>query len=248
MLTTLSLLLSKVIIVYLVGFLYWRRLKQDYPASVLLWTFLFAVIGLFFIPFITGLTLSKFFPQFFIPTEIFLWGGSLVGFLLAAQLFRKDKVNLWEVADSLWLTILSIVFLTQIFQSLFQLVTLKVNLSSLVFSGWLLATWGISFWLSFNFRQLSWYKSGKVGLACTLGPAIYFLGNSLLAFFLPPDLYWGRSGVVSGVSYLAISIILLVQVVRHANLKLNLLDIQGKLSQIKTYAKKRQAPQNNQTI
>ena len=221
--------------VFLIGFLYWRRLKNDYPPQALLSTYFLSVLFLFTLPVIANLLLVKAkisFPQ----AEIFSWTGALIGFLLSIRLFRKEKINFWEVADFLWLSLSGLAMIFHLFRIITALISPPQPFISHLFAlGWWLSVWGMSFLLSFSFRQISWYKSGKVGLSATLGPAIYFLGAGLLAFFLPAGLYWTQinPALKPVFMYIPISIFLIALVILRSELKLETLDIKNKISQIK---------------
>jgi len=198
---------------YLVGFLFWRRLKSDYTPSILISIYIIAVLGA-----VIAWQFIRFFPSPFSPPPEVLWFiGSLAGLLFSLRLLPSRRLNFWELADHLWLTLVGLAVIAQAIQLAFSF-----NLAHLASVGWWLLVWGISFWLSFNFRQLSWYPSGKIGLSATLGPACYFLGAALLAFFAPPALYWSHKNTATAPWYLLPALILVSLSLKRAQLKIHL--------------------------
>lgn len=183
--------LGKTLFLILASFLFWQRLKEDYPdEGIFTLTALLLVSGLFWgrtLSFLADLPDLAFNPlaSFFQTSELALQ-GSVLGIALSAILFsRNNHWNAWQVADALifpfLLTVFGFVLIDLFFNfSLFAVLLLVVSLLSFI----LLQVLGR------RYRSLAWYRSGKVGfLVCFLIVA-FFSGFLLLDILVVKALYW----------------------------------------------------------
>jgi len=148
-------------------FLYWRRLKDDYVANHIFTSALIIVLSLFF---------GLFIASFVVPLWWF-WIAlvSLVcGILVSVKKFRM-RVN--EVADAVFMAVLPLYMF-----SFFAYFGSTRDFRGVIGSLCVLFIFIAFFVFDANYKQLSWYKSGKIGFSSLASMGILLFMRALVAF------------------------------------------------------------------
>ena len=163
----------KMIITTLAGififlFLYWRRLKDDYPAEKIFNSAFLIVFGVFLSLLISKLLLADF------------WFWVSVLFLFLAELFIVLKIRIkfyesLEAAVSSLLPWLSLLYLSDSIQ--------KSSLTSFLAFWLALISLFLYFLLKNYYRTFSWYKSGKVGFSGLVTIGFFFISRLIFSLF-----------------------------------------------------------------
>lgn len=147
-------------------FVFWKRLKEDYSSEIIFQSSLFILTGLFI-----GFILSKtFIPEWFFWLSFL---GSLTGMALSIFKFR---LRFYETSEALFLS--SIPFVSLMF--FVDSVTNSSLNSFLAFAGTLVLIF-LAFWFDTNYKNYSWYKSGRVGFAGFAISSIFFTTRMIIA-------------------------------------------------------------------
>ena len=144
-------------------FLFWRRLKEDYPAGHIL-SFGFLIIIPLLIGFLAGLVISGVIfspnPVFFSPTGLWFWlafGLSLIGFGVGQVKFRLRTYETFEA--------MALGFLFWFFALSFSNSLVTGNLKLFFFSLVVGSLVSFFFFLDVRYKTFTWYKSGKIGFS-----------------------------------------------------------------------------------
>lgn len=167
-------------------FLFWRRLKEDYPTSEIFTSAFYILFGA-----LLGYTLSRFYNP-----GLWFWLASL-GIALALTLgVLRYKLRFFEVLESLILGILpwlGLIFLKDSIRN--------SSLSSFLsfFATACLLT--LFSYLDASYKNFSWYKSGRVGFSglTTLG-ALFLLRAAFASFFPSVISFVKYEAILSGVA------------------------------------------------
>jgi hypothetical protein len=176
-------------------FLFWRRLKEDYSSNIV-----FSICFLILLGISTGYLVSfYFFPRWFFWFEAF---GAFLG--LSFGIVKYDT-RFFETYEALFISILpwlTMFYLTELIKK----PSWQVAVVSLV--NFLLII--LFDFVSVRYKNFSWYKSGKIGLAGLLTSGIFFLTRAAIATIFPSVVsFLGLSEIIlSGVC--AFTIFLLI--------------------------------------
>jgi hypothetical protein len=177
----------------LAAFLFFRQGRDEFTSdeeivSFLINGFLGWFIGARLIFCLSNLSNFSSPCQFFLPWHypgLSLTGGAF-GIIIACYLWsRRHKIQIWKLADAVIIP-LAVFFASFLLgqwlasQEIFYLAAL----------GLILITTPLSIWSLKSYRSLTWYPSGKIGFSLLITNTIFFLGFSLLAFFLASGLYY----------------------------------------------------------
>lgn len=184
-------------------FLVWRRLKEDYSQE--------QIFGLGFLT-VFGLALGYFLAKNLAP-NFWLWGeivGILLGFVLAIFKFR---LRFYETFEAIILGFLAWfgLFWLVVFLKTPAITSFLATLLVLC----LLVLFGL---LEANYKDFSWYRSGRIGFSGLTVAAIFFLARAAIASFSPAFLsFAGKSEVfISG----SVSFIIFLLVYNLARVKI----------------------------
>jgi hypothetical protein len=151
-------------------FFLWKKLKEDYlPDNI--FTSVFLVFGGLILGYILGIILI--FPWW-------LWTsllGGVIGYILSLIIF---KIRARELYDAIWSGLL-------IWLSLYFLGDSVKNSSLFSFIGFavILVLVGLYHYFDINYRNFSWYRSGKIGFSAFSTTALFFLLRGLSGIFFP---------------------------------------------------------------
>lgn len=160
------------------SFLFWRRLREDYPPGRI---FSF-ILALFFMVLLASFVAGRLPANQVVLAALSFWLPFFLLSLMTLYLVKKLDFRLFEVLDSLvpaWL------FFMLIYSLPFAV---NFDMSSLPGAG--LALLGIIVYrlLRSRYRRFSWYPSGKVGFLGLVTLALYFFVRFLIAILFPLDL------------------------------------------------------------
>lgn len=149
-------------------FIFWKRLKEDYASEIVFKTAFSIIFGVI----IATLISLKFFADWFLFAGLL---GAMAG--LYSSVVRL-RIRFYETLEAFVvgsLPFLSFVFLTDSVMS--------SSLSS--FSGFLviLVLLFIFYFLDVNYKNFTWYRSGRIGFVGLSTLAIFFLVRSAIAIF-----------------------------------------------------------------
>jgi hypothetical protein len=154
---------------FLFLYLYWKRLKEDYPAEKIFNSGFILSISVFL-----GMFISKIFPNIY-------WFWIIVFIILIFEAINvfKLKIKFFESLDALIISLLpwlSLFYLSHSIQD--------SNLSSFI-AFWFCLFLIFLFFLFNNFyRTFNWYKSGKVGFSGLSVCVIFFGTRSISSIFM----------------------------------------------------------------
>ena len=162
-------------------FLFWRRLKEDYPVDQI-FSFGFTILGFL----LSGLFIGLFLKDkigvtpIFNPKGLWFWLALLFGAAGFGVGFMKLKMRFFESLEAAALGFLFLSFDVSILTSI-QTLDFKLLLFSL-FQFLLILSF---FVIDIHYKRLSWYKSGKVGFAGLMILGTFFLSRAVLALINP---------------------------------------------------------------
>lgn len=167
-------------------FLFWKRLKEDYNSDIVFSISFLILLGTFI-----GHLLSRYlFPDWFFWMEAF---GAFLGF--AVGIF-KYNTRFFETYEALFISFmpwLTLFYLVELIRKpgFGMAVVVLVNVGLILLFNY----------INIRYKNFSWYKSGKIGLAGLLTSGIFFLMRSVIASILPSMVsFLGLSEIVlSGV-------------------------------------------------
>lgn len=162
-------------------FLVWKRLREDYSRDTIFGLGFLVVSGL-----ILGNLLSKYF------TSGFWFWGEIAGILLGlAVSLIKFRLRFYETLEALILG--SLAWFGFFWLVIFLRNPVIVSFLMVLLIACLLVLFGL---FEANYKDFSWYHSGKVGFSGLTVAAIFFLARAVIASFFPTLLsFAGRSEV-----------------------------------------------------
>lgn len=171
-------------------FLFWRRLKEDYPSEVVFTTSFYMLLGI-----LLGLLISKkFIPSFW------FWGafsGASLGILVGVL---KYKLRIFEAVEAATLGLLP-------WLGIYFLSDSIINSSLPSFLAFFAITCLVTLFafLDAHYKNFTWYKSGRVGFSGLTTLALFFLLRAGFAPFFPFVVsFTGRQdAILSGVTAFA---------------------------------------------
>lgn len=176
-------------------FLFWRKLKEDYSSNIIFGLSFFILLG-------TGLGFlaSKYFlPHWFFWFEGF---GAFLGFTVGIIKYNTRFFETYEALFIAFMPWLTLFYLSEFIK--------KPGVTAAV-----MVILNFSFILLFNFvsvryKNFSWYKSGKIGLAGLLTSEVFFIFRAAIALIFPSMVsFLGRSEIVlSGVCVFTILLLI----------------------------------------
>ena len=176
-------------------FLFWKRLKEDYSSNIVFSFSSFVLLGV-----LLGFMVSKyFFPHWFFWLEAF---GAFLGFTLG---IIKYNTRFFETFEALFISFLP-------WLTLFYLAELIKKPSWAIVAVTLL-NFGLILlfdFVSIRYKNFSWYKSGRIGLAGLLTSGVFFLTRAAIALIFPSMVsFLGRSEIIlSGVCAFTIFVLI----------------------------------------
>jgi hypothetical protein len=151
-------------------YIFWRKLKEDYPSSQIFTTAFYMLLGL-------GLSLTV--TLKLAPTWWF-WGAA-IGVLAGLGIGTlRYKLRFYESFEALVIGLLpwlSFVFLVDSVET-----TSIVSFFAFFMTVILI---GLYTFVDRHYKNFSWYKSGRVGFSGLTTAAVFFLIRALVASFLP---------------------------------------------------------------
>lgn len=176
-------------------FLFWKRLKEDYSSNIVFGLSFFVVLGIL----LGYLTSRYFFPHWFFWLEAF---GAFLGFAIGIIKFNTRFFETYEALFISFLPWLTLFYLAELIKK----PSLGIAVVAFLNFGLIL----LFDFVSMRYKNFSWYKSGKIGLAGLLTSGVFFLIRAAIATLFPSVVsFLGRSEIVlSGVC--AFTIFLLI--------------------------------------
>ncbi|MCX6706261.1 MAG: hypothetical protein NTV24_04140 [Candidatus Woesebacteria bacterium] len=176
-------------------FLFWKRLKEDYSSNIIFGLSFFVLLGVF----LGYLTSRYFFPHWFFWFEAF---GAFLGFAIGIIKFNTRFFETYEALFISFLPWFTLFYLVELIKkpSLAIAVITLLNFSLILLFDF----------VSMRYKNFSWYKSGKIGLAGLLTSGVFFLLRAAIAtLFTSVISFLGLSEIIlSGVC--AFTIFLLI--------------------------------------
>ncbi len=147
-------------------FLFWRRMREDYTANQIFTTAIYVILGG-----ILGVAIAV--------KLVFVWWF----WILLAGVFLGFGVGIWRFNLRFYETLDALIFSLLPWLAIFFLSDSIVNLalSSLIASVLVFGLVGLYWYLDSHYKNLTWYKSGKVGFAGLTTAAAFFLVRAALA-------------------------------------------------------------------
>jgi len=151
-------------------FVVWKRLKEDYPAENVFSLCFITTLGM-----VLGYLLAKLFaPSYWFWMEV---SGILLGLVF---LTIKKGLKFYETFEALF-----IAFLTW-FGIYWVFLFIKTPAITSLLASLLIVSFIILFYLlDANYKDFTWYKSGRIGFAGLTTAGLFFLSRSAIAFLFP---------------------------------------------------------------
>lgn len=153
-------------------FLFWQRLKEDYTRNQIFTLGISSLLALYLGGAI-GLLASSLTPTpIFNPNGIWFWSGILLSITVLLLFVFKFKMRIYEVLEGYVLGLISLGFL---WSTMFFLPGILIFLILGV----------VFFIVDLKYKEFSWYKSGKMGLAGLTCLALFFILRAAIAVVNP---------------------------------------------------------------
>lgn len=149
-------------------FVFWKRLKDDFSSEIIFRTAAAILIGIGL-----GWLISYIFAPIY-----FFWSSTLFALLTMFLMQRKFKLRFYETLEALIMA--SMPWLALIF--LENSIKTSSMMSFLAFTATLVLIF-LSYWFDVNYKNFTWYKSGKIGFAGLTTSFLFFLIRFVLATF-----------------------------------------------------------------
>jgi len=151
-------------------FVVWKRLKEDYPVE--------DVFNLCFVTAL-GLTLGYFTAKLFAPRYWFWLEvlGILLGFMFLAI---KKGLKFYETIEALFIAFLTWFGIYWVFLFI-QTPAITSFLATLLIACFIV----LFYLLDGNYKNFTWYKSGKIGFSGLVTAGLFFLSRSAVASLFP---------------------------------------------------------------
>jgi len=168
-------------------FVVWKRLKEDYPTESVFSLCFITTLGM-----VLGYLIAKMFaPSYWFWMEIL---GILIGFIF---LTLKNKLKFYETFEALFISYLTWFGIYWVF-----LFVKTPAISSFLASLLIICFIVLFYLLDRNYKDFSWYKSGRIGFSGLVTAGLFFLSRSAIASLFPFMLsFSGKTDVyISGVA------------------------------------------------
>ena len=177
-------------------FIFWKRLNEDYSSDIIFQVGTYILIGM-----AVGLTASKLFFQTW-----FFWMSALGVMAGMGLMLLKFKLRFFETLEAVILAsmpVISLMFFTNSIAS--------SSLNSFIAFVVCLILIFLSYWFDVNYRNFTWYKSGKIGFAGLMVAILFFLARTVVAILgISMVSFVGKfEPIFSGISFV-ISVVLLM--------------------------------------
>lgn len=188
------------ILVSLVGiliflFVFWRRLKEDYSSEIIFSSAFLMILGVIFGVLVTSVTLPSW----------WFWGAVLGMSLGVAVSALKIKLRFYETLEACVLASLPWVILIFLTHSI-----VESSLFSLLFSVLTASLFLLFYYLNENYKDFTWYKSGRVGISGLFVLGVFFIIRALVSTFSPFVLsFVGKADTIISGAYAFIVFLLL---------------------------------------
>ena len=176
-------------------FLFWKKLKEDYSSNIIFGLSFFILLGAG----LGYLTSKYFFPHWFFWFEAF---GAFLGFTVG---IIKYNTRFFETYEALFISFMPWLTIFYLFEFIKKpgvevAITTLLNLSLILLFNF----------VSLHYKNFSWYKSGKIGLAGLLTSEVFFLLRAAIALIFPSVVsFLDRSEIVlSGVCVFTIFLLI----------------------------------------
>lgn len=156
------------ILVYL--FLFWRKLKEDYPAAIIFSTAFFILGGMAVFYFLA----FKYFKTGWFWADVL---GALAGLFAGVY---KHKIRFYETFEAFIIAILPWTALTFLADSV-----KASSISSFIYFVVIMALIGIFYLLEKHYKNFSWYHSGRIGFSGLAVAGAFFVLRAIFASFFP---------------------------------------------------------------
>lgn len=163
-------ILTTLVGIILFLFLFWKRLKEDYPSSQIFTTSFYVLVGVL-LGFLVSLKVS---PQSWFWFE-------LIGIILGLGVgILRYKLRFFEVLEALTLGLLPWLALVFLRDSI-------INSSLASFLSFFAVTCLITLFafLDSHYKNFSWYRSGRIGFSGLTTLGTFFLLRAAVASFFP---------------------------------------------------------------
>jgi len=176
-------------------FIFWKRLKEDYPSSQIFTTGFYIIIGIFLAMTISAKMLK---PWWFWLS----FSTAISGLVLAVLKFKLKFFETFEAGVIATLPWLGLAFLSDSIQ--------KSNLVSFVSFVVTTLLIVLFYFLDAHYKRFSWYKSGRVGFTGLTTLGLFFLLRAAVAPVIPNVLsFSGKyeaviSGILAFISFLLV--------------------------------------------
>jgi len=147
-------------------FVFWKRLKEDYSSDIIFQVAISILVGV-----ALGQVISKlFFPDWFFWVSFL---GSLIGMLLMIAKFKLRFHETFEALILAGMPFISLMFFNDSIanSSLNSFLAFVVSLV-LIF---------LAYWFDLNYKNFTWYRSGKIGFTGLFTAAIFFSVRTVIA-------------------------------------------------------------------
>lgn len=159
---------------------FWNRLKEDYTSNKIFTSFFYSFLGSLFFYLICIFFLVKFLGSGFSASGVLFWlsfFGGVVGLVVGIVSLKLKSIETIEAAGVGFLYLMVSIFVADAFTSLslISLATAVVVALCIV----------LFYFLETKYKNLSWYKSGRVGFSGLFSLGVFFLVRSLVAIAFP---------------------------------------------------------------
>lgn len=163
-------ILFNILGIFLYLFLFWKKLREDYPANQIFSTGLFSLLGLAIFLFI--------FNKYLHPWWMY---GGVLGMIVGLSLgIIKNKLRFYETYEAFVVSILPMLSFTFLIDS--------VGARSLFSFGYfifIVILMGLAYFFDRHYKKFTWYRSGRIGFTGLTISGLFFLIRAIFASFFP---------------------------------------------------------------
>lgn len=190
-----EMVIANILGIFILIFLFWLRLKDDYHYEKIFNLVSFVLAGI-----LIGFISLKFLPS------VYLFWVYLIAIIASFTVgIIKLKIRFFESLDSLVISLLPYFGLYLLSQSI-----KNYSLSSFI-GFWIVTVFVfLYFFVDANYRKFTWYKSGRVGFSGLLVAGLFFVVRSVLSvFFVDGPTIMGQLDIYISASFSFVSFLLL---------------------------------------